>query len=187
MPVVPLVVHPRGLHPIMQVKAHHLHVEEGMSLEAVRGEVHNLQGRRPGRSCVFAAVKCVAETLQKPQDSLVPETKYKNCGRRMFLDEMQKLALVDYVERWRAKVFRHVCLHQAGAQVGRVQADHRAMPQRLRLLSNSCVEQNYTKTTQCFSCVLLLSLLAVVVVVCLAVSACGRRQGRPTRVPKHGW
>ena len=105
MPVVPLVVHPRGLHPIMQVKAHHLHVEEGMSLEAVCGEVHNLQGRRPGRSCVFAAVERVAETLRKPQDGLVPETKYKNCDRRKLLDEMQKLAVVDYVGRWRGKCF----------------------------------------------------------------------------------
>ena len=76
-----------------------------MSLEAVCGEVHNLQGRRPGRSCVFAAVKRVAETLQKPQDGLVPETKYKNCGRRKLLDEMQKLTVVDYVERWRGKRF----------------------------------------------------------------------------------
>ena len=65
MLAVSVVVHPRGLHPIMQVKAHHLHVEEGMSLEAVRGEVHNLQGRRPGRSCALAAAKRVAETLEK--------------------------------------------------------------------------------------------------------------------------
>ena len=89
----------------MQVKAHHLHVEEGMSLEAVRGEVHNLQGKRPGRSCAFAAVKRVAETLQKPQDGLVPETKNKNCGRRKLLYDMQKLAVVDYVGRWRGKRF----------------------------------------------------------------------------------
>ena len=53
MLLVPLVVHPRGLHPIVQVKVHHLHVEEGMSLEAVCGEVRNLQGRRPGKSVVF--------------------------------------------------------------------------------------------------------------------------------------
>ncbi len=105
MPLVSMVVHPRGLHPIMQVKAYHLHVEEGMSLDDVRGEVRNLQGNNPGKTCVHTAVKRVAETLEKPTGSLLPETKYKNCGRHKTLGEKQKLAVVGYVERWRGKRF----------------------------------------------------------------------------------
>ncbi len=55
MPLVTIVVHPRGLHPIMQVRAYHLHVEDGMSLDKARDEVHNLQGNAPGKTCVHSA------------------------------------------------------------------------------------------------------------------------------------
>ena len=45
--LVQSVVHPRGLHPVMAVRAHHLYTEEGLSYAEVRDEVHNMQGKRP--------------------------------------------------------------------------------------------------------------------------------------------
>ncbi len=45
---VTVVVHPSGLHPLMQAKAHHLHREEGLPLDDVRDAVLNMHGKRPG-------------------------------------------------------------------------------------------------------------------------------------------
>ena len=40
------VVHPRGLHPVMALRAHDLYTEEGSSYAAICDEVYNLQDER---------------------------------------------------------------------------------------------------------------------------------------------
>ena len=42
MVLVTTNVQPNGLHPLMQIKAWHMHDEEGMSLDQVRKEVPNM-------------------------------------------------------------------------------------------------------------------------------------------------
>ena len=98
------VVHPSGLHPLMQVKAHYLHTEECMPLDAVCDEVHNLQGQKPSKKSVWTSVKRVAAVLDDPA-KLLPETKYRNCGRNMLLTDAQKVQIVDFVKKWRNKAF----------------------------------------------------------------------------------
>ena len=47
MPVVHVMVHPRGLHPVEAARAYHLHAEEGLSLDSVCDEVRNMEGNMP--------------------------------------------------------------------------------------------------------------------------------------------
>lgn len=105
MVLVSVVVHPSGLHPIMQVKAHYLHTEEGMALDDVCDEVHNMKGLPPSKKCVWTGVKRVAEVVDNPGGKLLPETKYRNCGRKKILTDAQKIQIVDFVEKWRGKTF----------------------------------------------------------------------------------
>lgn len=77
MVLVTTSVHPNGLHPLMQIKAWHMHEEEGMSLDQVCKEVPNMQGGEPSLKCVWSAAKRVAEMSD---GQLLPETKYANCG-----------------------------------------------------------------------------------------------------------
>ena len=57
MPVVSVVVRPYGLHPVMQVKAHHLVREEGMSYDDACDEVHNMQGKPPCKKSLWSSVQ----------------------------------------------------------------------------------------------------------------------------------
>lgn len=47
MPVVHVMMHPRGLHPVEAARAYHLHAEEGLSLDSVCDEVRNMEGNMP--------------------------------------------------------------------------------------------------------------------------------------------
>ncbi len=92
---VEVVVRPSGLHPYMQMRAHYLVREEGMSLDDASDELYNMKGTKPSRKCVWSGVKRVAEVLDKPGEKLFPETKYMNCGRRPALTDTQRL-----LDRW---------------------------------------------------------------------------------------
>ena len=102
---VEVVVHPSGLHPYMQMRAHYLVREEGMSLDDACDELHNMKGKKPSKKCVWSGVKRVAEVLDKPGEKLFPETKYRNCGRRPALTDTQRLQIVGFVEKWRSRRF----------------------------------------------------------------------------------
>ena len=75
MVLVQSVVHPRGLHPVMAVRAHHLYTEEGLSYAEVRGEVRNMQGKWPSLKSVWSGVKRAAEVFAgKAGRLLAPES-----------------------------------------------------------------------------------------------------------------
>ena len=91
--------------PLMEVRAHYLHVEEGVAIDDVRDELTNLQGKKPSKKCVWNGVKRVAEVLEDPAKKLLPTTKYGNCGRQKLLTDERRLAVVGYVGKWRGKRF----------------------------------------------------------------------------------
>ena len=105
MVLVHSVVHPRGLHPVMAVRAHHLYTEEGLSLRDICDEVHNMQGKRPSVKCVWSGVKRTNEVLASSVGKVLPETGYKKCGRTDLLTDAQKLQVLNFVEAWRSKRF----------------------------------------------------------------------------------
>ena len=102
---VEVTVHPSGLHQILQAKAHHLHREEGMALDDVCSEVHNLKGQPPSKKSVWSSVQRMDEVMRNPSAGLLPETRYRNCGRKGALGDKEKLAIVDFVTKWRGKRF----------------------------------------------------------------------------------
>ena len=59
MPVVTLMVHPKGLHPLQAAKACIKHREEGMSLNSIiqEGEVVNMEGDVPTLNTLWAAIQ----------------------------------------------------------------------------------------------------------------------------------
>ena len=103
MVVISLQYHQGSLGPLASCEAYHLHVNEGMSLEAIRDEVKNLRGERPSKKGVFVAIKRVQ--VMKQQGDVAPRTKYVNCGRKEVLTEEQKASMFNFVKRWRHKRF----------------------------------------------------------------------------------
>ena len=62
MPVVTLMVHPKGLHPLRAAKAWIKHREEGMSLNSIiqEGEVVNMESNVPTlKTLLLFAVNCM--------------------------------------------------------------------------------------------------------------------------------
>ncbi len=102
MPVVSVVVHPNGLHPVMQVKARHLVREEGMSYDDACDEVHNMQGKPPSKKSLWSNVQRIDEVLEKPGEKVLPQTKYGNCGRHKTLTDQEKIAILEFVQKWPA-------------------------------------------------------------------------------------
>lgn len=95
------MVHPRGLHPVEAARAHHLHAEEGLSLDSVRDKVRNMEGNRPSKKGVWAAV----QRVKALEGSGVPQGNYKNCGRKRALTAEEEASVVDFVKQWRGKRF----------------------------------------------------------------------------------
>ena len=100
MPVVAVIIHPRGLHPLQAAKAWHLHKEEGLPLTSVREEVQNTMGLRPSAKAVWTAVRAVE---QSQGGDGVPRSGYSNFGRRPTLTDEQQKAIVAFVRAWRNK------------------------------------------------------------------------------------
>ena len=94
-----VVVHPSGLHPLMQAKAHHLHREEGLPLDDLRDEVLNLHGKRPSKKSVWTSIQRMDEVLENPGEKLLPETMYGNCGRQKLLTDKEKFLILEFVEK----------------------------------------------------------------------------------------
>ena len=132
MVLVQSVVHPRGLHPVMAVKAHYLHTEEGLSYAEICDEVHNMQGKRPSVKSVGSGVKRTAEVLTGKAGKLLPEIGYKKYGRTGLLTEVQKLQLLIFSNLEVDAVLR-MCFPLQGAAVGRIPANHHQMLGRVRV------------------------------------------------------
>ena len=86
MPVVTLMVHPKGLHPLQAAKAWVKHREEGMSLNAIigEGEVVNMEGNAPTLKSLWTAIQRVDAS---GQDQFAQKSNYQNCGRSKVLSE----------------------------------------------------------------------------------------------------
>ena len=102
MPVVQIMMHPRGLHPTEAARAWHLHEEEGVVLRDVCKEVTNLSGETPSVKTVWHAVRMVKAGQQKQS---LPESKYGNCGRKRTLTLQEEKAITNFVHKWRNKRF----------------------------------------------------------------------------------
>ena len=104
MPVVQVVVHPAGLHPIEAVKAYYKHAEQHMSVDEIiaEGEIRNMNGDLPGRKCVYGAIRRVGGM---DDGAILPQPKYANCGRKKALSENQEAEVIAFVQKWRHKVF----------------------------------------------------------------------------------
>ena len=101
MPIAHDMVRPHGLHPVEAAKAHHLHAEEGLSLDSVRDKVRNMEGNKPSKKGVWAAV----QRVKALEGSGVPQGNYKNCGRKRALTAEEEASVVDFVKQWRGKRF----------------------------------------------------------------------------------
>ena len=103
---ISMVSHPSGLNLYALARAHHLHCEEGMSISNVCDEVVNLQGKRPSEKCVWNGVQRMKAALRVPTvGEQLPTTFYSNCGRNKLLTDKDKLAILEFVEKWRGKRF----------------------------------------------------------------------------------
>jgi transposase len=102
MPVVQVMVHPRGLHPLQAARAFHLHEEEGMTIRDICKEVTNMSGEIPSVKGVWNAI----QTVKASQNShSIGQTKYGNCGRKRTLTQAEEKAVTDFVHKWRNKRF----------------------------------------------------------------------------------
>ena len=83
MPKIEMVVHERGLHPIMASRAWDLVRNEGFSLADAAFEVNNLVGETPSVKAVWAAVKRVDLVAGTNQ---IPRYGYDRCGNTPLYD-----------------------------------------------------------------------------------------------------
>ena len=104
MPVVTLMVHPKGLHPLQAAKAWVKHREEGMSLNAIigEGEVVNMEGNAPTLKSLWTAIQRVDAS---GQDQFAQKSNYQNCGRSKVLSEGDVKNIVAFVKKWRHRRF----------------------------------------------------------------------------------
>ena len=101
MPVLSVMVHPRGLSLQESAKAWYLNAVEKKPLRTVRDQVVNLAGERPSKSTVEEAVRRMKASGKRR----LPETKYSNCGRHCILTTDQEKRIVAFVKKWRSKRF----------------------------------------------------------------------------------
>ena len=68
----------------------------------IQSKVKNMEGKRPkSEHCVKNAVQRVNASGKKG----VAMTNYKNCGRKRALTPQEEKMVVDYVQKWRRKLF----------------------------------------------------------------------------------
>ena len=103
MKVVTASIHPQGLHPTVASLAWYLHRKEDMSFRDICAEIVNVEGEEPGVKCVWGAVQRVDTALA--EGVAVPESGYKNCGRKRKVTPEQEKAIVAFVKSWRSKRF----------------------------------------------------------------------------------
>ena len=102
-------MHPRGLAPGEAAKAWFLLVKQKHKWADIAKEIVNLQGERPSKFCMQAAVK----RLRQRGQAMHVKTKYHKCGRRYGganggkhkLSEKQEKQVLAFVTQWRRKCF----------------------------------------------------------------------------------
>ena len=68
----------------------------------IQSKVKNMEGKKPkSEHCVKNAVQRVHASGRKG----VAMTKYKNCGRKRKLTPQEEKNVVEYVQKWRRKLF----------------------------------------------------------------------------------
>ena len=73
----------------------------------IHSKVKNMEGKRPkSEHCVMNAVQRVKASGKKG----VAVTNYKNCGRKRALTPEEEKKIVQYVQKWRSKLFC-TCAH----------------------------------------------------------------------------
>ena len=104
MPVITMVVHPKGLHPLQAAMAWAKHKDQDMSLRSIlrEGEVVNMDGDVPTLKTLWAAIDKVDRAGQAQP---VPRSKYENCGRTKLLSDDDVAQVVTFVKKWRHKRF----------------------------------------------------------------------------------
>ena len=68
----------------------------------IQGRVKNMEGKKP------KSEHCVKNAMQRVQASGrkgVAMTNYKNCGRKRALTKQEEKMVVEYVQKWRRKLF----------------------------------------------------------------------------------
>lgn len=160
MPVVSVVVHPHGLHPIEAVKAWHKRTHEDMTLDEIleEREVLNVRGEVPGRHALWSAIQRVAGMSDR---DLVPQSKYSNCGRHQALSERDRRRILAFVKAWRHKRFctcryikHELALSVSTRTINRVLNDHgyywRRVP-RIQGLTKEQLESRKGFVDQCLN------------------------------------
>ena len=101
MVLIQVSLHPRSLHPSEAARAHYMRFEELATWEHIADEVVNLQGKSPSLKAVRSAVARV-QNLKK---GVIPQLRYKNCGRHKVLTKEQERQAAEFVKKWRHKRF----------------------------------------------------------------------------------
>ena len=68
----------------------------------IQSKVKNIQGKRPKSE---HAVKNAVQRVQASGKKGVAVTNYKSCGRKRSLTPEEKKKVVEYVQKWRKKLF----------------------------------------------------------------------------------
>lgn len=98
---IEISLHPRSLHPSEAARAHHMRYEEQATWGEIAASTVNLQGQAPDEKTVRNAVARVVAQSK----ALIPQLKYKNCGRAKTLTPAQESAAAAFVKQWRHKRF----------------------------------------------------------------------------------
>ena len=123
MPLVSVMVHPLGLHPVEAIRAWHKHTQEGMSLTDIiaEGDIRSISGDVPGRYALWSSIRKVKGMGDA---DLLPRSNYSNCGRSRALTKQEERAVVEFVKKWRHKRF---CTSQYIKREMRLQASTRTL------------------------------------------------------------
>ena len=79
-----------------------MRVVEKAKWKDIQSKVKNMEGKRPkSQHCVKNAVQRVQASGRKG----MAKTSYKNCGRKRKLTQQEEKNVVEYVLKWRRKLF----------------------------------------------------------------------------------
>ena len=101
MVLIQVSLHPQSLHPSEAARAHYLRFEECATWEEIADSVVNLQGETPS----LKAVRCAVARIQALKKGVIPQLKYRNCGRHKALSKEQERKAAAFVKMWRHKRF----------------------------------------------------------------------------------
>ena len=101
MVLIQVSLHPQSLHPSEAARAHYMRYEEFATWEDIAAEVVNLQAKTPS----LKAVRCAVAHAQALKKGVVPQLKYKSCGRQKAPTKDQEREAAKFMKKWRHKRF----------------------------------------------------------------------------------